>query len=198
MTNPDKLLCYVIDDEDDAIIRLVRLIEKLCPNWQLVSFTSPIRLLQQSKIKTPDVLFLDVEMPDLTGFELLQTLRESKIFPIAVYITGFEHYAIKAIRDSALDILVKPVDIDELKSTIKKVKTRINKPRLANEIDATSILTSAEKEVLKYLACGCTSQEVAEKLNLSINTINTHRNHILHKMESRSILNVLHKIGIGH
>jgi two-component system, LytTR family, response regulator len=198
MTNPEQLLCYVIDDENDAIDRLVRLIGKICPDWQLVSFTSPKKLLQQSKLKAPDVLFLDVEMPDQTGFELLQTLRKNKLFPIAVYVTGFEHYAIKAIRDSALDYLVKPVDIDELKRTISKIKDTIQKPLLADEIDKLSILTSAEKEVLKHLTCGCTSQEVANKMNLSINTINTHRNHILHKMDCRSILNVLHKIRIGH
>jgi len=66
----------------------------------------------------PDLIFLDVEMADMTGFEMLSRLDDLSFETI--FITSYSHYAIKAIRFNALDYLVKPIDLGELKAAIKR------------------------------------------------------------------------------
>ena len=76
------------------------------------------------KIKTlhPDLVFLDVEMADMTGFEMLAQLE--RISFQTIFITSYSHYAIKAIRFNALDYLVKPVDLGELKAAVRRYKEK--------------------------------------------------------------------------
>ena len=69
--------------------------------------------------KKPDIVFLDVEMPRMNGFTMLQQLK-NKNFEV-IFVTAYDHYAIKAIRYSALDYLVKPVEIDDLKNAVNRV-----------------------------------------------------------------------------
>ena len=74
---------------------------------------------------SPDLVFLDVEMDDMTGFEMLSKL-DVVDFEI-VFITAYKHYAIKAIRFNALDYLVKPIDLGELRSAIRRYKNKLQK-----------------------------------------------------------------------
>src|SRR4029079_12654684 len=67
-----------------------------------------------------DILFLDVNMPRETGFDLLQTIGTNDYS--VVFVTGNQEYALKALKASAVDFLLKPVDIDELKSAVKKLE----------------------------------------------------------------------------
>ncbi len=73
----------------------------------------------------PDLVFLDVEMPDGTGFDLLKKLSGNKIK--VIFVTAYDHYSIKAIKYSAIDYLLKPIDIDELKVAVEKAKELIEK-----------------------------------------------------------------------
>jgi two-component system LytT family response regulator len=82
--------------------------------------------LQAIKKSKPHLVFLDIEMPGMNGFEMLEQLPE---IPFAiVFTTGYDQYAIKAIRFSALDYLLKPVDHDELISAVKKVREERHLP----------------------------------------------------------------------
>ena len=75
---------------------------------------------------SPDIVFLDVEMPKMNGFEMLEQLP-SVNFEI-IFTTSYDQYALKAIRFSAIDYLLKPVDSEELQKAIQKVKQRSQKP----------------------------------------------------------------------
>ena len=130
----------------------------------------------------------------MSGFKLLEQLKKSNIYPLTVFVTGFEHYAIKAIRESVLDYLLKPVDVDDLQAVVKKIKSKLFTPALGSQIDRVSELTPTEKEVFKVLLTGCTSAQAARILNSSPHTINTHRNHILQKMRCNSILEAVNMI----
>ncbi len=77
--------------------------------------------LQEIRTHQPDLIFLDVEMADMTGFEMLAALVDIH-FQI-IFITSYSHYAIKAIRLNALDYLVKPIDLEELKQAIQRYKS---------------------------------------------------------------------------
>lgn len=184
----------MVDDEPKALTMFSRLLSIVAPEWELVSFTSPRDLIQQSEILAPDVLFSDIEMPDISGFKLIEQLKKKAIFPVTVMVTGYDHYAIKAIKEAVVDYLVKPVDIDELDATVKRIKSKLNAPVVADHISRINFLTPTEKEVLKLLAKGYTSREAAKIMNCSPNTINTHRNHILQKSGCKTILEVLNDL----
>ncbi len=133
----------IIDDEEKARKNLEILLNRFCPEVNIVAATDSIdyaeRLLKEHPI---DIVFLDIEMPKGDGFELLSRY-ESYSFDV-ILITAYDQYAIQAIKSQALDYLLKPIDIDELKEAVRKVEKRIQanlsemKAQLANiQIDPT-------------------------------------------------------------
>ncbi len=113
----------LIDDEVDSIKVLQRLLHDYCPEVQIAGIAdgveTGIKIIQATK---PDLLFLDIEMKQGNAFDLLNRLG-SFDFQI-IFITAFDNYAIKAFKYSALDYLLKPINIDELKSAIRKVQDK--------------------------------------------------------------------------
>lgn len=115
-----KLKTIVIDDEPNAVDFISTIISEYCPDLEITgkAYDVPegIRLINEKK---PDLVFLDVEMPNGTGFDLLTHFPE-KNFDV-VFITAFNHYAIKAIKFSAVDYILKPINITEFIESVKKV-----------------------------------------------------------------------------
>ena len=89
----------------------------------------------------PDVLFLDVQMPGLTGFEVARRLMEADVLPQLVFVTAFDQYAIDAFSVNAVDYLLKPVDAERLDQTLDRVRRR-----LASEHAARLTLAPADLE----------------------------------------------------
>lgn len=116
----------IIDDEKKCISLLRHLITNHCHNVTVVAeaenATQGLQAIQEHK---PNLVFLDIEMPDKTGFELLNSLPDIN-FDI-IFTTAYNHYAIKAIRFSALDYLLKPVDLDELKNALARADRKLTK-----------------------------------------------------------------------
>jgi two-component system, LytTR family, response regulator len=114
----------IVDDEPKNIRILQGLLDESCPDVKIVgeaiSAETAIPLIRE---KNPDLVFLDIEMPYGNAFDLLD-----KIMPVnfeIIFITAFDDYTLKAFKYSALDYLLKPVSIDELKSAVQKAKERI-------------------------------------------------------------------------
>lgn len=109
----------IIDDEKRAVNILKLLIEQHIPEIEEV-FTAlgSARGLEQIYMHRPDLVFLDVEMPGMTGFEMLETLKD--IHVNVIFTTAYDHYAIRAIRFSAIDYLLKPIDVQELKAAVQR------------------------------------------------------------------------------
>jgi len=115
----------IIDDEKHCSESLVYLIKKYCRHQinECLSFNDPIEGLQYLEKNNTDILFLDIEMPTLSGFNLLKELKEPK--PEIVFTTAYDEFGIKAIKVSAIDYLLKPIDRDELTLAIEKAGVRI-------------------------------------------------------------------------
>ncbi len=109
----------IVDDEPDCCESLAMLLERYCPEVKVLDICfSAQTAIASIKEHSPQILFLDIEMPFMNGFELLEKLGE---LPFAlIFTTSYDQYAIKAIRFSALDYLLKPVDRDELQKAIQK------------------------------------------------------------------------------
>jgi two-component system LytT family response regulator len=121
----DVIKALVIDDEESAINVVKLLLQKYVPEittiHTAIGSTQGLQLINEIK---PDLLFLDVEMPLITGFELLEKFPNHS-FDV-IFITAYDHYAIKAIKFSALDYLLKPIDADELKLAVEKFLLKKN------------------------------------------------------------------------
>ncbi len=118
--------------------------------------------LEKISIYKPELIFLDVEMADMTGFEML-TQIENIDFKI-IFITSYSHYAIKAIRFNALDYLLKPIDLGELKKAIKRYK----RSTLNNENVYLALLNQQTKQVSNHQLILKTQEG---EINLVINDI---------------------------
>lgn len=115
-----ELSAVIIDDELHCRDALSGILERKHKNIKLLGMATsvPEGVALLGKVK-PKILFLDIDMGDQTGFDLLQALGPDR--PHVIFTTAHEGYAVKAIRFSALDFLLKPIDPDELESAIAKV-----------------------------------------------------------------------------
>jgi two-component system LytT family response regulator len=116
----------IIDDEQNCIDSLAFDLHNHCKDIELVeTCTNPKEGLLAVKKHKPDLVFLDVQMPWMNGFEMLELLDEIN-FAI-VFTTAYDQFAAKAFRISAIDYLLKPVDVSDLKVAVKKAAEKIQK-----------------------------------------------------------------------
>mgnify|MGYP006278440337 CR=1 FL=1 len=183
-----SITCFILDDEQESIDRLEILIDKISVLEVVGKETDPERAVISLINLSPDVVFLDIVMAKKTGFEVIDALREKGINPCFIFVTAHDNYSIHAVKAAAFDYLLKPVDIDELKDTIKRYESV--RPFKNDSDDGKTpnfdCLSSREKEIIQYLVEGKTSQEISETLTLSKNTIDTHRRNILEKTGLKS------------
>lgn len=113
----------IVDDEKHGRENLAGILSEYCPDVKIVgeadSVKSAFALIDE---QNPDLVFLDIEMPKANGFNLLERF-ETPGFEV-IFVTAFDNYAIKAIRFSAVDYILKPINHKELKSAVDKVKLR--------------------------------------------------------------------------
>ena len=109
------LTAIIIDDETSSRNALRQKLHNHCTDVMIIAeCENGEEGIENIEKKKPDIVFLDVEMPRMNGFTMLQQLK-NKNFEV-IFVTAYDHYAIKAIRYSALDYLIKPVEIDDLKN----------------------------------------------------------------------------------
>lgn len=109
----------IVDDEEKSRITLNNLITKHCPDLVIIGLCDSISsAVEAIETETPDLVFLDIEMPFENGFTLFEKIKNISFH--VIFTTAYGQYAIKAIKYSALDYLLKPVDVDELKSAVRK------------------------------------------------------------------------------
>lgn len=115
------LKAVIVDDEIKALQSLTWELTNFSDEINVIaSFTNPFEALDYLGENTPDCLFLDIEMPTMDGFQFIQKLT-NKNFPVVI-TTAYNQYALKAIKNEALDYLLKPIDTDDLEETIVKLK----------------------------------------------------------------------------
>lgn len=136
----------IIDDEQHSIETLKWKLENYCPDVQVeAAFDNPAKGVEYLKNNPPDLLFLDIEMPMLNGFDVLEELGKEIRFDI-IFTTAYDNFGIQAVKFSALDYLLKPVQNKELKEAIEK-HTRKSLHRVpAEQIDALLGNVKAEKK----------------------------------------------------
>lgn len=114
----EKILCIIIDDEELARKRLVRLLQSY-PFLEIIAEASNgLEGLRLIELHQPDLIFLDIEMPVMNGFEMLSNLKKQ---PKVIFTTAYDQYAIKAFEENSVDYLLKPIEKERLEKSMEKL-----------------------------------------------------------------------------
>lgn len=137
------MIIAVIDDEINSRELLETLLKKYCPMVKSIATASSAKdgITLINKIR-PDLIFLDIEMPGGNGFTLLDAFKEANF--LTCFTTGYEKYALQAIKYGAFGYLLKPLDIEELRDIVNKVHLKIEK---SGEVKKNDSIIVSENEV---------------------------------------------------
>lgn len=212
----DKKPGVLLVDDHALILQGIKFIVDSMPEiGEVCTASSAAEAITLIKNKSFCVCLLDIELPDLSGFELLEIIRDKcPDSRIIVNTMHEETWIVKKLLQIGVDgVILKSADTDEIKKALESVLkgekyfcnefNRIKK-RLRYNIerpDYQSLLTNREMDVLKAISSGMQTKEIAEKLHVSVNTIETHRKSLFLKFEVRNVVELLLKVinnGIIH
>lgn len=132
----------IVDDEEKSCVTLNNLITRHCPSLSVLAHCDSVgAAVKAIKTHSPDLVFLDIEMPFENGFSLFDEIRNPDFS--VIFTTAYDQYAIKAIKYSALDYLLKPVDVEELKKAVEHFQSQ--QERNSSKTDNYELLLSALK-----------------------------------------------------
>ena len=124
-----SLKAVIVEDEKHSRETLKNLIQEFCINIQVIGEAASVNeAVTIIKSKQPDVVFLDIELQTGNGFDVLNQVSNQN-FEV-IFTTAFEQYAIKAVKFSSLDYLLKPIDLEELQRAVEKAQTKKKSSRL--------------------------------------------------------------------
>ncbi|MCF8459210.1 MAG: LytTR family DNA-binding domain-containing protein [Flavobacteriales bacterium] len=139
-----QIAAIIVDDEESARSILSNLLARFCPQVKVLgSYANVEAAVHSINALKPKLVFLDIEMPNYSGFEIVNFFEEVNFE--MVFITAYDKYAIRAFEVSAVDYLLKPIDIDRLKEAIERVEKRVGQ---ASSVDQQLLSESLQsKEV---------------------------------------------------
>ncbi|MBV8573284.1 MAG: response regulator transcription factor [Acidobacteriaceae bacterium] len=142
----NRLRVYLVDDEPLALRRLTRLIEETQKADIIGTSTDPAEGAEFLRTHPCDVLFTDITMPDLSGFQMLASLEQQ---PLVIFTTAYSQYALQAFEVHSVDYLLKPIDAQKLERALAKVERMRHgiepKPELAQLLQELSAILPAKK-----------------------------------------------------
>ncbi len=187
---------YIVDD--DAAVRdsMAQLLGM--HGYETRQFANAGGYLDEAEKLPKGCVLLDIRMPGMNGMEMQQELkRRGRDEPI-VFITGHGDIglAVKAMKAGATDFLQKPCDEDELIGAVRHALTGKREVRPAGDIDekaaaALARLTDREREILSYVSKGLTSKAIAQRLGISVRTVDIHRANIMNKTGTRNVVELV-------
>jgi two-component system LytT family response regulator/two-component system response regulator LytT len=143
----DLLRVVVVDDEQLAREELCYQLEQLGDIDVVAQAANGIDALSTVDKHAPDLVFLDVQMPGLNGFEVARRLLEDEDAPAVVFVTAFDRHAIQAFDVNALDYLLKPVEVNRLDQTLQRARKR-----LAQERSSSAPMNDQLEKIVKMMA----------------------------------------------
>ncbi|MFN8341898.1 MAG: LytTR family DNA-binding domain-containing protein [Cyclobacteriaceae bacterium] len=134
-TEPSILKALIIDDEKSVRLALLEIIQRECPEVQVVGEAGSIpEAVREIHARKPDLLFLDIEMPGYTGLQILEFFNPQEITFDVIFVTAYNEYALQAFKISAFDYLLKPVDPQELRSSLQRYLQRGSRAHLSERL----------------------------------------------------------------
>lgn len=169
------LKAIIIDDEEGARFTLSTLLEEYCPSISIIAQCSnvPEGVLAINK-HTPDIVFLDIEMPEYNGFELVEFFKIVD-FEI-IFVTAYSQYAIRAFEVSAVDYLLKPVEIEQLQAAVEKASQKRTQANIMQRLDLMKSTYNGDeiKKIALPMSDGLMFVDVAEIILFEADRAYTH------------------------
>ncbi len=176
----NRIKTVLIDSDKPCLERLTNLLGKFNDIDVLAAFEDSKEGFKFILDNELDLAFVKIEMPDLSGLEIAEEISKRGVDVKVVLISEHSHYAIKAIKSSVFDYLLKPISIDELKSSLQRFHTKYKIKLNAREI-----------QVIREMSNGLSSQNIGEKLFISRHTVDTYRRAILEKSDCQNTAQVI-------
>jgi two-component system, LytTR family, response regulator len=146
MHTTEGINTIIIDDNINFLKHLTELLLDHCPECNISgAFENPKNAYALILRNKPELLFLDVEMPELDGFQLLDKLKENGYCPIVIFTTVFEQFAFRAFKYQAIDYLLKPIEKEDLRAAIGKVIEKRAQIAAGDEPRVTNARNSQKK-----------------------------------------------------
>lgn len=158
----NKLRAILVDDEESARDVLENLLLRFCPEVELVAkCNNVVQAVDTINTVHPDLVFLDIEMPNYAGFEIVRFFQEID-FDI-IFVTAYDQYAVRAFELAAIDYLLKPIDIDRLKQSVARAAAQQNAQQ---QVERMAILShTLETRQLKNLILSDKGQQYVVALD---------------------------------
>jgi two-component system LytT family response regulator len=120
----------IADDEPLARARIREMLKREANVESIVEASNGGEAIERIRANTPDVLFLDIQMPDMNGFSVLELAGKELLsrIPAIIFVTAFDQYALKAFEFHALDYLLKPFDRERFRDALDRARTNIQRP----------------------------------------------------------------------
>jgi two-component system, LytTR family, response regulator len=147
-----QIRAIIVDDEEKAINNLETLLKNF-PQVQIIDkSTDPEKALGKILFHKPDLLFMDIEMPGKTGFEIVTEVYRCGLKPDIIFVTAYDRFAITAIRYAAFDYLLKPVSHEELKNALDRLMEKTNETDKDDQIKM--LIEKTSKHKIKFANAG--------------------------------------------
>ncbi len=130
-----EITCIIVDDEIEARLVLSAYLEQIAGIEVIGTTGQPTEVIDLVLDKHPDVLFLDIDMPIMNGIQLARAIRSLKIDCQLVFVTAYDAHGIEAIKLAAMDYLLKPVGIDELKEIVHRLRQGKNEKSYIDRLE---------------------------------------------------------------
>jgi len=183
---------YLIDDDDSMRSSLSRMLRDV--GYLVYDYRCASSFLTSNKLVCPAVILLDMQMPDITGLDLMERLEKIGFTTPIIILSGQNHpqEIVKGLKKGALDFLFKPFNLEELLNAIRDAleydQKQFKRILKVSEIKKNfNTLTPREKEVCALLVEGLMNKEIAERLGTTDATIKVHKARVMEKMRASSL-----------
>ena len=191
--------CILVDDEPDALNILEALLISY-PEFRVLAKESNVDSALQSIIRyTPDLLFLDVEMPGKNGFELVSQLQSLHLDPEIIFVTAYNQYAVQAFKVAAFDYLLKPVDPDELTRALMRFKTHTRSREMHEKISILLDAVPGYRKIIFHTRAGLVLVNPQDILYCEAdgNYVDVHMTNLSKLLVTRNLADIIRQLPSG-
>jgi len=200
--NTDTPIVYIIDDDQSVRESLVWLLGSI--DLEVLQFESGEQFLAEDISTQPGCAIVDVRMPGISGLEILRHICDKQLHIAVIVVTGHADVAMatRAMKQGAYDFIEKPYNdqqlLDSVQGAIKhSAEFHAQSTQHSEVVQRLNLLSPRETDVLEHIKHGHINKVIADKLSLSVKTIESHRARIMQKMQAHSLAELLRLIYQG-
>ena len=188
---------HILDDDETVVDAATFLLTQA--GYDVVSWSNSKTFLEQVNPFEPGVVLLDMRMPYFDGRQVHKMLKQKNSVLQVIIMTAFADVdmAVNELKQGAIDFLQKPILFDQLKTALENARIRSEKRFHQYQIQQCyDQLSEKEKEVLAFIIEGNINKQIAERLNISVRTVEVHRSHIMEKMHAKNVAELIRKVDL--